>query len=56
MVLVTKLIGHKHSSVRDFCRDHRIPCVQTRKSQGLGVNQLIAVIIEQASEQLDRAA
>jgi len=52
VVLVTKLIGHKHNDVRDMCRDANIPWVQTRHSSGYSTNQIAATILEQASEQL----
>lgn len=56
LVVITKLIGHKHNDLRRYCNEQGIHWVQTKKSQGWGVNQLVSVIIEQVSEQLDQAA
>lgn len=53
VVLITKLIGHKHNDIRDFCREIGIPWVQTPIQGGYSVNQLSRLIREQASEQLD---
>jgi hypothetical protein len=53
VVLITKLIGHKHNDIREFCRNQGIPWVQTRIQGGYSVNQLAWLIREQASEHLD---
>lgn len=55
VIFITKLMGHKHSDLRACCDEHNIPWVQTKKSQGYGVNVLVDVIMNQASRQLDRA-
>ena len=55
VVLITRLIGHKHNDVRQMCSDAGIPWVQTRHSSGYSVNQIAAAILEQASEQLQAA-
>ena len=56
IILITKIIGHKHNELRGFCTQVQIPWVQTKKSQGFGVNTLATVITEQASEKLQRIA
>lgn len=53
VVLITKLIGHKHNDIREFCRNQGVPWVQTRIQSGYSVNQLARLIREQASEYLD---
>ena len=53
VVLITKLIGHKHNDIREFCRNHGVPWVQTRIQGGYSVNQLAHLIREQASDYLD---
>ncbi|MFM7056142.1 MAG: hypothetical protein ACKO2P_04375 [Planctomycetota bacterium] len=53
VVLITKLIGHKHNDIREFCRNQGVPWVQTRIQGGYSVNQLARLIREQASEYLD---
>jgi HPt (histidine-containing phosphotransfer) domain-containing protein len=53
VVLITKLIGHKHNDIREFCRNQGVPWVQTRVQGGYSVNQLARLIREQASEYLD---
>jgi hypothetical protein len=53
VVLITKLIGHKHNEIREFCRAREIPWVQTRIQGGYSVNQLARLIREQASQHLD---
>lgn len=52
VILITKIIGHKHNDVRELCAKRRIPWVQTKISSGYGVNQIAALIMEQASRQL----
>jgi hypothetical protein len=52
VILLTKVIGHKHNDVRDMCREMEIPCAQTRVSSGYSVNQIASVILEQVSDQL----
>lgn len=54
VVLITKLIGHKHNDIREFCRNQGVPWVQTKIHGGYSVNQLAHLIREQASEYLDR--
>lgn len=56
VVMVTKLMGHKHNDIKDYCIQNGIPYAQTKKTQGYGVNTLVSVIIDQVSDQLDRAA
>lgn len=53
VVLITKLIGHKHNDIREFCKNQGVPWVQTRVQGGYSVNQLAFLIREQASEYLD---
>lgn len=53
VVLITKLIGHKHNDIREFCKNQGVPWVQTRVQGGYSVNQLAYLIREQASEYLD---
>lgn len=52
VILITKIIGHKHNDVRELCVKRKIPWVQTKISSGYGVNQIAALIMEQASRQL----
>lgn len=52
VILITKIIGHKHNDVRELCAARKIPWVQTKISSGYGVNQIAALIMEQASRQL----
>lgn len=52
VVLITRLMGHKHTRIHDLCRPLAIPCVQTRYNAGYSVNQIADVILAQASEQL----
>lgn len=52
VVLITRLMGHKHTRIHDLCQPLGIPCVQTRYSVGYSVNQIAEVILAQASEQL----
>ncbi len=52
VILLTKVIGHKHNDLRDMCREMEIPCAQTRVSSGYSVNQIASVILEQVSDQL----
>jgi hypothetical protein len=52
VVLITKLIGHKHNDIRDMCKERGIPWVQTKINGGYSVNQVAATIMEQASQQL----
>ena len=52
VILLTKVIGHKHNEVRDMCREMDIPCAQTRVASGYSVNQIASVILEQVSDQL----
>ncbi|MFY9252371.1 MAG: hypothetical protein WAO83_02870 [Fuerstiella sp.] len=56
LILITKLIGHKHNTLRGFCSEIGVPSVQTKKNQGFGVNTLVEVITQQASRQLDRVS
>ncbi len=55
VVLVTKLIGHKHNDLRTACDGLGIPWVQTKRNAGYGVNQIASVVVEQASIQLSRS-
>ncbi len=52
VVLVTKVIGHKHNDIRDICRSMNIPCVQMRKSSGYNPNSIAREIMHQVSDQL----
>lgn len=52
VVLITRLMGHKHTKIHDLCRPLGIPCVQTKYSAGYSVNQIAEVILSQASDQL----
>ncbi len=52
VVLITRLMGHKHSDLRDMCRDAGIPCIQLPHSAGYSPNMIAAEILKQASEQL----
>lgn len=55
VVLITRLIGHKHNDVRAMCKNAEIPCVQLPKSAGYSPNMLASEILRQASEQLQIA-
>lgn len=55
VVLITRIIGHKHNDLRDACSARNIPWVQTRKNCGYGVNQLAHAILQQRSRQLSGA-
>lgn len=52
VVLITKIIGHKHNDVREMCDELNIPYAQTRQGSGYSVNQLVSTILDQASERL----
>lgn len=52
VVLITKIMGHKHNDVREMCDELKIPYVQTRYAAGYSVNQLVSVILDQASDRL----
>lgn len=52
VVLVTKLIGHKHNDIRDMCRDAGISWVQMPISAGYSPNMIAAEIVKQGSGQL----
>lgn len=55
LILVTGLIGHKHSDLRQHAEARGIPWVQTKQSQGYGSSTLAAVIVEQASKRFRQA-
>ncbi len=52
VVLITKLIGHKHNDIREMCRSAGIPWVQTPINAGYHPNTVASEILRQASEQL----
>lgn len=53
VILITKLMGHKHNDVREMCRRYGIPCVNMKVNAGYSVNQIAASVMEQVSDQLD---
>ena len=55
VVLITRLIGHKHNDVREMCKEAEIPWVQLPKSAGYSPNMIASEILRQASEQLQLA-
>jgi hypothetical protein len=55
VVLITRLIGHKHNDIRDMCREAGIPCIHTPFSAGYNPNTIAAEIIRKASDRLQSA-
>lgn len=55
VLLITRLIGHKHNDIRDMCRAAGIPWVQTPVNAGYHPNTVASEILRQASEQLQTA-
>ena len=52
VVLVTKVIGHKHNEIREICRNWNIPCVQLPRTSGYSPNTIAREIMQQVSDQL----
>jgi hypothetical protein len=55
VVLITKIIGHKHNDIRQMAKDAGIPYVQLRQTSGYSPNAIAKAVVEQASEQLQTA-
>lgn len=52
VVLITRLIGHKHNDIRQMCSEAGIPAVQMPMSAGYSPNSVASEIVRQASNRL----
>ena len=52
VVLITRLIGHKHNDIREMCSEAGIPSVQMPMAAGYSPNSVASEIVRQASNRL----